>query len=474
MKSFRYLKNSLLLAVFTSILVFANTTFPLALEAPTPPTPPEAPQPPDLDQQTQRVIVKFKAYTPNLARKYLHNSLGASEIESLYPDRTIIVHAPKGMEELYAKHYNNSFWVDFAEPDAIATNNAIPNDTFYSEQWGLDTVDAPEAWDIATGQSIDIAILDSGIAKDHPDIAEKVTKTYNFTWTASTDDLSGHGTHVAGIAAALTDNNQGVAGVSPNARLMSGKVLDDRGRGYYSWIVNGIYWAVDNGAEIINLSLGGSAPSFTLEKALDYAHENNVIVVAAAGNRDSSWPHYPAYYDTVVAVGATDSDDQKSHFSNYGDWVDIVAPGEVILSTFLNNEFAYYSGTSMATPFVSGALANLLSVNPEMTPTEALDLLYDNTDQIAGTGEYWRTGRLNIFKALDAYNEQPLVSPSPSPTLLPTSTPDTFSFTYTNTSSYSASHTNSISTTNHHSYTNTKPNPHSISNASTNTKTLVV
>src|SRR3990170_3022846 len=222
-----------LLVLPTGILAIG--TIPQAPNPPSPPTPPTI--------STQRVIVRFRSFAPKLVRSALHNTIGTQEIQSLLPAHTVVVQVPEGQEETIAKRYKDSVWVEYAEPDAIAYALEIPNDPQFSGQWGQYKTQTPGAWDTTHDGSVDIAILDTGIAENHPDVTPKVDKWKNFTYSRTQYDRDGHGTHVAGIAAAQTNNAFGVVGTGHDARLYSVKVLDDSASGYYSWIINGIYWA---------------------------------------------------------------------------------------------------------------------------------------------------------------------------------------------------------------------------------------
>jgi hypothetical protein len=234
-------------------------------------------------------------------------------------------------------------------------------------------------------------------------LADKVVTKINVTNFGSADDVYGHGTHVAGIAAAMTDNGMGVAGLGYSSTIMDVKVLDDNGMGAYSWIVSGIIWAVDNGADIINMSLGGSFASSAMEDAVNYAWETGVVVVAAAGNNGDSTPMYPAYYVNCIAVAATDANDAKASWSNYGDWVDVAAPGVSIYSTLKNNDYGYMSGTSMASPHVAGLAALVLAT---VSDTDGDGKLNDEVRNeiettcddinVAGVG----SGRINAYQAV--------------------------------------------------------------------------
>ncbi|MDZ4228504.1 MAG: S8 family peptidase, partial [Candidatus Levybacteria bacterium] len=285
------------------------------------------------------------------------------------------------------------------------------------------------AWKITTGNSVKVAILDTGIDQDHPELSPKIDLQRDFTGSGSVNDYYGHGTHVSGIVAATTNNGEGVAGTCPDCRLLNGKVLNNSGSGAYSWVAKGITWAADNGAKVINMSLGGSVPSKTLERAVNYAWNKNVVVVAAAGNSGNPSKTYPAAYTSVIAVAATNNLDQKASFSSYGSWVSVAAPGENIFSTFpthpfyLQTEYGrsenydFGSGTSMATPMTAGVVALIWSTNKYTTSTQVRNRLELTADKIAGTGTYWSAGRVNAFNAVDDSYVLP------SPTLTPTPKP---------------------------------------------------
>ena len=251
-------------------------------------------------------------------------------------------------------------------------------------------------------------MLDTGIDQDHPDLVGKVARNANFTTSATVDDKHGHGTHVAGSVAAVTDNGAGVAGACV---LYNVKVLGDTGSGDWAGIAAGIRWAVDpnndgdtaDGAKVVNMSLGDTTQSQTVQEAIDYAWGKGVVV-AAAGNNGNNNLFYPAAYPNAIAVAATDHDDKKASFSNYGaGWVDIAAPGASILSTTFNGGYGIKSGTSMATPHVAGAAGLAWSAAPVgATGQEIRNKIEDNAEPIPGTGSQWANGRLNACEALGA------------------------------------------------------------------------
>jgi len=308
--------------------------------------------------------------------------------------------------------------VKYAEPDFVATKTVIPNDTYYSSQWGLPKIKAEGGWDKTHGGDYaPVAIADTGIDDSHPDLSGKVIKRANFTSDPDVDG-DGHGTHVAGIVAATTNNSLGVASLGYDTKLISVKVLDNTGSGYYSWITNGVIWAADNGAKVINLSLGGSSDSQALKDAVSYAWGKGVVIVAAAGNSNNSKALYPAYYTNSIAVAATDSFDNKASFSSYGSWVDVAAPGVSILSTYKGG-YAYLSGTSMATPFVSALSSLVFANNPSFTNQDVRNKIETTAERIAKTGIYWTYGRIDACVALDCV----ILVATPTPTLTLTPTP---------------------------------------------------
>jgi type VII secretion-associated serine protease mycosin len=302
--------------------------------------------------------------------------------------------------------------VTFAENDLVVEAAALYNDPDLGDEtmsYGLAQVSALDAWEFITGsQEIVIAVIDSGVKLDHPEFAGRLVGGYDFVnHDDQADDDMGHGTHVAGILAAALDNGQGVAGVCPNCRLMPIKVLNESNVGSWSQLAQGILFAVDNGAQILNLSLGASVPSVTLAEAIQYALDRDVIVVAAAGNYATDAPFYPAALDGVIAVGATNNLNERWARSNYGSYIDLVAPGALIYSTFNDFDNAYHgytymSGTSMAAPFVSGVAGLLLSANHDLTAQQVTDALVAGAEDLgaAGWDPDFGYGRVSALAAL--------------------------------------------------------------------------
>ncbi|OGN97195.1 MAG: hypothetical protein A2Z77_06410 [Chloroflexi bacterium RBG_13_51_36] len=315
-------------------------------------------QTPVSDFSPERILVKFKhdVTVPEVAG--VHRQLGGKAKTTIPGIGVQVVTVPEGQTAAKVKAYSSNPRVAYAEPDFVAQALGSPDDPLLGSQWDMVKVQAPQAWEVTTGSaSINIAILDTGVDLDHPDLANKIISNVNFSGSPTVDDVCGHGTHVAGIAAAMTNNGIGVAGLGYSAAIMNVKVMGDSGTGTYSAIASGIIWAADNGADVINMSLGGSSASSILQDAVNYAWSKGAVVVAAAGNGGSTAPMYPACYTDCMAVAATDAIDGKASWSNYGDWVDVAAPGVCIYSTLKDNNYGYKSGTSMASPHVAGLAA---------------------------------------------------------------------------------------------------------------------
>jgi len=285
-----------------------------------------------------------------------------------------------------------------------------PNDPYFDQQWGLEAVDAPRAWGLSRGSSsVVIAVVDSGIDLDHPDLATKVRTDIDWDFVNGddvADDDHGHGTHVAGITAAATDNGVGVAGMGWEATLLPLKVLDSAGYGSGDALADAIVYAADNGASVINMSLGGDAPCpQAIQDAVDYAYQRGVVLVAAAGNHGGDVPNaelFPANCTHVLGVAAINSDGSIASYSNYGGHVSVAAPGTSIYSTWMGGGYGYMSGTSMATPHVSGLAALVRAYYPTYTPDQVASAILDNAEDIgpAGRDPYAGCGLIDAYAAL--------------------------------------------------------------------------
>lgn len=301
--------------------------------------------------------------------------------------------------------------VRFAEPNYLLLPNKVPNDQYYREyQWNLPMLNMENSWDITDGsEDVIVAVVDTGVDLQHPDFRGKLVEGYNvLTGDNQADDDNGHGTHVAGIIAAKTNNNAGIAGISWNSKIMPVKGIGADGTGSAFDIATGIKWAADNGASVINLSVGNYSPSQVLQDAVSYAYERDVVLVAASGNDNTEQPSYPAAYPEVLAVGAVDYRGERAEFSNFGDYVDVVAPGVDIPSTFIDNQYAALSGTSMASPHVAGLAALIRSANGELSNREVMDIIRrTSVDQgAAGQDPYYGFGIINSADALTSVAEE--------------------------------------------------------------------
>ncbi|MDQ0255211.1 subtilisin family serine protease [Evansella vedderi] len=281
-----------------------------------------------------------------------------------------------------------------------------PNDEFYEPyQWNLTQIFTEPGWNISIGErGVPIAIIDSGIDPDHKDLAAKITDGYNaFEDNGAYEDDNGHGTHVAGIAGAITNNMDGIAGVSWYNPLLAVKSLDHNAEGSSLSIAKGIVWAVDNGAKVINLSLGDSHDSDIMYEAIKYAYDKDVVLIAASGNDNVDTPMYPAAYEEVLAVAAVDPHREKAVFSNFGYHIDVTAPGEHIPSTYVGDQYVIMSGTSMSAPHVAGLAGLIRSLDPNLTNEEIYDIICYTSDDLGveGYDPYYGFGEINIQRALE-------------------------------------------------------------------------
>jgi len=320
------------------------------------------------------------------------------EIEDIQVQR---VKLSKGRSIAEALAYYRSLpQVEFAEPNYRIQASFTPNDPSYPSQYAHQKIRSASAWDVYQGSAtIKIAIIDTGVDAQHPDIQGKVVPGYDFVNNdAQPHDDHGHGTHCAGIAAAQTNNGTGISGVGFNCSIMPIKVLGANGSGYLSHVASGITWATNQGAKVLSLSLGSASSSTTLQQAVDFAWNNGAVVIVAAGNTGDTRLQYPAAYPNAIAVASTDANDMRSSFSTYGNWVDVAAPGTSILSTVPGGGYQSWSGTSMACPAVAG-LAGLLFgyLGPQATPIQVRQRIENNCDPV---GTFVLFGRINAFRAL--------------------------------------------------------------------------
>ena len=332
-----------------------------------------------------------------------HGAGTAGEIENIKIRKIKVpAHALEKVKQALAKNPN----ISFVEKNYIAEAGFEPNDYQYPSQWHLPKISAPGGWDMDTGsETVPIAIIDSGVDPTHPDLSDKIIAGYNFLeGNTDTHDVRGHGTAVAGAAAAMSNNFTGVAGVAWDNPIMPLVVLNaDDWASYYD-IARAITFAADRGVRIMNISIGGSSSSSTLQNAVNYAWNKGAVIFACAQNYSTSTPYYPAACANVVAVSATTSSDTRASFSNYGDWVDISAPGASILTTNRGGGYGSWNGTSFSSPIAAGVAALILSANPSLTNAQVVDILTQNADDLGASGfdPYFGYGRVNAYQSLAA------------------------------------------------------------------------
>jgi len=386
----------------------------------------------------RQVMVKFK---PSLREPLLGATSRAYGLEKL--DRIPVLEIYKfrvpeslTVEEMVQALKRNPD-VEYAEPNYIAHIAATPNDAYFKSQYALlntgqqigssgpsgtagHDIKATSAWDETKGSAdVTIAIVDTGVDLLHPDLKAKIKsagRDFVNDDNDATDD-NGHGTMVAGVAAADTNNDAGIAGVAWNCRILPVKVIDASGNGYYDQIVAGIRWAVDNGASVINMSIGGEDAADIMRDAVRYAHDKGVVVSAAAGNNGAA-VLYPAAYDAyVLAVAATDYSDVRPTWSNAGPQVDVAAPGVRIAcpvptwfwaangGSSSDVPYAFADGTSMSSPHVAGLAALIAGLKPDLSVDSVMDVIRYSADDVNSSAKRGKDddigyGRINMAKAL--------------------------------------------------------------------------
>lgn len=362
-------------------------------------------------------LVQFKPGVPQAAALALHESVGTVKVETVAEGLDRVAFADdKDLEDVLAA-YNRDPSVDFAEPNMVYWPTFTPNDTYWGSQWGPKKINCATAWDIYTGNGSDVvAMIDTGVDMDHPDLQAHYAWGYDYySGDPNPDDQSGHGSHTAGTAAAVTNNGKGVAGVAFNCKFAAYRVGD-----YYlsnSAIVSAINDAKNKGALVNSMSFGGG-PSTSIHNALTSAYNAGMVNVASAGNDGSTAKSYPAAYSEVIAVAASNSSDNRPSWSNYGSWVDVAAPGVNILSCYKNKNYAYMDGTSMSCPHVSGMALLLYSfIGGNRTKANSDIVRNAIQDSAVNVGTWVKYGRIDVRAGLDllAGSQNPPVIDSISP-----------------------------------------------------------
>lgn len=291
----------------------------------------------------------------------------------------------------------------FAELDQLAVPALTPNDPYAGSEWHLGKLGAAAAWDAAQGGGVTIAVLDTGVDGSHPDLSGRMVAGWNFyDNNSNTSDVNGHGTAVAGAAAASLNNGLGVAGVAGQSMIMPIRIADANAYAYWSTVAQGLSWASDKGARVANISYAGVAASSTVQSAAQYMRSRGGLVVVAAGNNGVDEGIAPT--STMIVVSATDANDLKTSWSSYGSFVSIAAPGQDIWTTTRGGGYQAWWGTSLASPVVAGVVGLMMSARPTMSNTQLESLLYSSSTDLGGTGRdsYYGWGRVNAAAAVQA------------------------------------------------------------------------
>jgi subtilisin family serine protease len=401
--------------------------------------------------QTQQFLPSGKTFSlSNLSPKVNYLAKGIAKQDEVL-GRIIKVSYRKSVDEsafLALKNVDPD--IEYVEASHTYTLEYTPNDSLLQQQWGLSKIKAFDAWNITQGSdSVVLAIIDTGIDYLHPDLHNKIKLNegeigtdinghdkrtngidddnngfiddymgWDFTdrvgfpfdssggdylnWDNNPNDENGHGTYIAGIAAAETNNITGIAGTAPNIKILNCRAFDPGGYGEEDDVAAAILYAVQMGVKVINMSFGDNSFSLVLRDVIQYAYSKNIVLVGSAGNSNSNAPHYPSGYSEVICVGNSTEEDYRASSSNYGSTLDLMAPGTNILTTSKDNGYASISGTSAASPFVSAAAALILSGN-SFSNEEVKQILKSTSDDIGEPGWdiYTGAGRLNLYNALN-------------------------------------------------------------------------
>jgi thermitase len=361
------------------------------------------------------IVVKFRTEPTVDQLAQIRSEIGAVSMNKV---GNTYVFISKEMSAMQLIQYFNKWNVAFAEPhflyltnDMTSTANPVPtvtpNDALYAKyQWNLPKIETELGWSFSRGaKEVVVAVVDTGVDLTHPDLNGSLVQGYNvIDPQKAPDDDVGHGTHVSGVIAAVTNNGEGVAGMTWFNKVMPVKVLDANGTGSTYSVAQGIIWAVDHGAKVINMSLGNYAESSFLHDAIQYAFNHDVVLIAASGNDNTDTPSYPAAYPEVFAVAATDANNAKASFSNYGSHIAVAAPGESIASTYPHHQYAALSGTSMASPHVAALAALIRSVNPQLRNTEVMDVMRTTAQDLGtqGRDDDFGYGLIDVVEAVKA------------------------------------------------------------------------
>jgi subtilisin family serine protease len=349
-----------------------------------------------------RILVMPRAGMPEAALAAILKENGGGKARRVGKSELRIVDLPPGLEKQSVEKLARHPHIEFAELDQLVAPNLVTNDPYLGSQWHLPKIRATTAWDNAQGSGVTIAILDTGVDAAHPDLSSRMVPGWNwFDNNSNTADVYGHGTQVAGAAAAAANNAVGVAGVAGQSRIMPIRVSDLQGYASWSALTQGITWAADHGARVVNISYV-VANSAAVISAANYMKSKGGLVVTSAGNYGTDANITPTA--SMIPVSATDSNDAKTSWSSYGSFVAMAAPGAGIYSTTRGGGYAPVSGTSFSSPITAGAIAVIMSANPKLTSAEVENVLYSTAVDLgsAGRDNVFGYGRVDVDAAVNA------------------------------------------------------------------------
>lgn len=352
-----------------------------------------------------KLLVKFKDYVPSYTQQDIIHSQHAEVVDNISQIGVMVLNVPEnslnGIQQALSKNAN----VEFVEPDSLIEPQTIPNDVDFSNEWHLTKIGAPNAWNITIGISnVVIAVLDTGFDSTHPDLSGKFVGGYN-AYDNSNDWSYGscpHGTVVAGIAAASTNNIIGVSGIGWQNQILPIKVTDANCNTSSSVLAKAITYAADHGARVANVSFGIYAGDRTITTAAKYMYNHGGWVVAAGGNTGVQAKGADNKY--IISVSSTDYDDSIAPFSSYGNYIDFSAPGVALYTTYPGGTYTYSSGTSVSSPVVSGLIGLMFSKNPAATPQQVYNALVKSAVDLGPSGydNHYGWGRIDAYGALRA------------------------------------------------------------------------
>ena len=350
-----------------------------------------------------QILVKPRAGLSDAQLEKILNKAKGRSVSKLQQIGAHIVKVPPQAEDAVIRALSNNPHVDYAEKDRLVELSAItPDDPKYASQWHLPKIQAPTAWEASAGDGVTVAILDTGVEASHPDLVNNLVPGWNVVSNNSdTSPVMWHGTSVAGVVAATSNNALGVSSVAWGANIMPVRVSNTSdGVAQWSALASGILWAADHGAKVVNISYDVAIGSYLLNDAAQYLRSKGGVVVVAAGNANTDGGYSDDPY--MITVAATTSSDAKASFSNYGNNIDVAAPGQDIYTTYLNGGYANTWGTSFASPTTAGVVALIMAANPRLTSNEVESILNSSADDLGSTGwdKYFGYGRVNAAAAV--------------------------------------------------------------------------